>query len=95
MVMHRPVKAKDVGSNPTLSVLRRFMDDDKPTILSQADIDKFVTDMMNGKYDIKKRPCLKCSKDFFPNYCDIECDECWFSRFPKEQVEAFCRSFFE
>lgn len=68
--------------------------DDKPTELTCEDVDKFVEKMMNGDFDIKKRSCWECSKDFFPNYHDMECDECYFSKFPKEQVQAFYRRFF-
>ncbi len=72
-------------------------DDHKPPELTCADIDKFCDDLMSGAYDIKEIPCFKCSKDHFPNYGRhlMECDECYFSRFPKEQVEAFCRSFLQ
>lgn len=69
--------------------------DDSPTELTREDIDKFIEDLMGGKYDIKKRPCWKCSKPFYPNYDDSKCDECFFARFPKEEVQAFYRSFFE
>ena len=68
--------------------------DDTLTELTIEDIENFVKDLMDGKHDIKMRPCWKCSKDFYPNYHHDECDECFFSKFPKDQVEAFYRSFF-
>lgn len=68
---------------------------DKPTELTVEDIDNFVNKMMNGDFDMKYRPCWKCSKEFLPNYDDVKCDECYFSQFPKEQVQEFYRSFFE
>lgn len=73
------------------------MSEDSSTELTREDIDAFVSDLMAGKYDIKMRNCFKCSKEYFPNYGSHldECDECYFSRFPKEQVQEFCRSFFE
>jgi ribosomal protein L37AE/L43A len=70
--------------------------DDEPTILTAADIDKFVDSLMNS--EIKKHQCRKCSKEYyFDSYGHHigQCDECWFANFPKEEVEAFCRSFFE
>lgn len=66
-----------------------------PTEITQEDIQAFFEKLLNGAFDLKLRPCFKCSNKFLPNYNDMECDECWFSRFPKEQVQAFCRSFFE
>ncbi len=66
-----------------------------PTVLTVEDIDKFVEKLMNGDFDPKYRPCLLCSKEFLPNYSAHECDECYFSRWPKEEREAFYRSFFE
>lgn len=69
--------------------------DDSPTELTQNDVEEFFQKFLNGDYDLKPRPCFGCSKLFIPNCSDMECDECWFSRFPKDQVEAFCRTFFE
>ncbi|MCF1193325.1 hypothetical protein LRR18_17180 [Mangrovimonas sp. AS39] len=68
---------------------------DKPTELTSEDIDKFVENLMNS--EIKKNNCFKCGKRYFGGYGHhiSECDECWFSRFPKEQVTEFYRSFFE
>lgn len=71
------------------------MDEDKPTELTCANIDKFMEGLLNGDYDPKKRPCWTCSKEFFPNYNDMECDECWFSRFSKEEVKAFYQTFLD
>lgn len=70
-------------------------DFDKPTEITREDIDNFFNKLLNGDFDIKLRPCFKCSKSFFPNYNDMECDECWFSRFPKKEVKDFYRSFFD
>lgn len=69
----------------------------KPTELTQEDIDTFIIKMMNGDFDMKARPCSSCGKEHYPNYgfhID-ECDECYFARFPKEEREKFYRSFFE
>ena len=66
-----------------------------PTELTLSYIDKVFSKLMNGDFDIKKRPCWKCSKDFLPNYDEMKCDECFFAQFPKEQVKEFCKSFFE
>lgn len=68
---------------------------DEPTVLTREDVDKFFKDLIEGKYEVKKRPCFNCSKEFYPSCSDVECDECHFSRFPKEEREAFFRSFFE
>ncbi len=75
-----------------------MMDDiDKPTELTNQDIDKFVKKLMDGDFDIKPKPCFKCGKEHFPNYGNLleECDECFFARFPKDQVGDFYKSFFE
>ena len=70
--------------------------DDAPTLLTIEDIDNFFNKMMNGEFDLKERECWKCGKNHFPNYGGHlqECDECFFSRFPKEEREKFYRSFF-
>ncbi len=68
---------------------------DEPTKLTSEDIDKFVDQLMNS--EIKKIECFKCSKKYYGGSYGHhigECDECWFKRFPKEQVEEFCKSFF-
>lgn len=70
-------------------------DFDKPTELTGEDVDKFFVKLMNGDYDVKKRPCFGCGKDFYPNYDYCECDECYFAKWPKEMKEEFFRSFFE
>jgi hypothetical protein len=70
-------------------------DFDKPTELTAQDIDKFVEKLMNE--EIKGHQCFKCSKKYYGGSYGHhigECDECWFSRFPKDQVQAFYRSFF-
>lgn len=69
---------------------------DKLTELTHYDIDNFVKKMMNGEFDPKSRTCMKCGADHFANYGGHiqECDECYFDRFPKEQVKKFYRSFF-
>jgi hypothetical protein len=70
--------------------------EDEPTILTASDIDRFVEVLMNS--EIKKHNCFKCSGEYFGGSYGHhigECDECWFSRFPKAEVEAFYRSFFE
>ena len=72
-----------------------MIEEDYPTELTIQDIDNLVKKFMNGDFDIKKRECFTCSKEFFPNYHDFECDECFFSRFPEKEVERFYRSFFE
>lgn len=74
-----------------------MLEEDKPTELTAEDIDKFVNSCMSGAFDIKFRSCWKCSKEHFPNYGAhlMECDECFFSRWPKKEREAFFRSFFE
>jgi ribosomal protein L37AE/L43A len=71
-------------------------DSDKPTILSISDIDKMCDSLNNS--EIKSHQCRKCSKEYIHDSYGHhigECDECWFSRFPKEEVKAFFRSFFE
>ncbi len=72
------------------------MNTDEPTELTAEDIDKFMEKLMNGDLDLKPRPCFSCSKNHFPSYGSAvgECDECWFKRFPKDQVKEFYRSFF-
>jgi hypothetical protein len=69
---------------------------DKPTEITIEDINKLADMLMNS--EIQKKHCFKCNKSYcLDSYGDHigECDECWFSRFPKEQVEEFYRSFFE
>ncbi len=69
--------------------------DDTPTELTRDDIDNFVNKIMTE--EIKPHTCCKCNKEYwFCSYGDHigECDECWFARFPKEEREAFYRSFF-
>ncbi len=71
-----------------------MIEGDKPTELTFEYIDKFVKGLLNGGYDPKPRPCFNCSKQFFPNYDSMKCDECYFAQFPKEEVKAFYRTFF-
>lgn len=69
---------------------------DKPTEITQQDIDTFFNKLMTE--EIKKHQCFKCSKEYYGGsygHPISECDECWFSRFPKKEVHAFYRSFFE
>ncbi len=68
----------------------------KPTEITHKDIDNLVNQLMSS--ELKPNTCFKCSKEYyFDSYGHHinECDECWFSRFPKEEREAFFRSFFE
>lgn len=69
---------------------------DSPTEINADDLNKVMQKMLNGDFDIKMRACCSCNKDHFPSYgAHIgECDECYFNRFPKDQVEKFYRSFF-
>lgn len=69
---------------------------EQPTEITVEDLDKFFSKLMTQ--EIKKHQCFKCSKEYIGGSYghDIgECDDCWFSRFPKEQVKEFYRSFFE
>ena len=70
-------------------------DDDDISILKASDIDKTMEHIKN--YETPPDQCLKCGKTYYGGYGYHigECDECWFSRFPKEQVERFYRSFFD
>lgn len=71
------------------------MNEENITVICKNDIDKVVETLMNQ--EIKKHQCLKCCKEYFDSYGHNigNCDQCYFNRFPKEQVEAFCRRFFE
>jgi len=69
---------------------------DHPTEITTEDINTCLDMLMN--HEIKKKHCFKCNKGYFSgSYGDhiAECDECWFSKFPKEEVEEFYMSFFE
>lgn len=72
------------------------MNNDQPTELTKEDIDNFVKNLKENS-EIKSKTCIKCAKKHFNSYGYHlgECDECYFKRFPKEQVENFYRSFFE
>lgn len=66
-----------------------------PAELTSEDIDKLLDKLMTQ--EIRKHQCFKCSKKYYGSSYGHhigECDECWFSRFPKEEREAFYRSFF-
>ena len=68
--------------------------EDKPTEITVADLEKCFEKLLTQ--EIKKHQCFKCSKEYYGGsygHHISECDECWFSRFPKDQVEAFYRSF--
>lgn len=68
----------------------------EPTEITREDVDKCIEMLKN--HVIEPKTCFKCSKLYYlGSYGDHigECDQCWFSRFPKEEVMAFCRSFFE
>jgi len=70
--------------------------DDRPTELTREDIDSFVLSLMDK--EIQTHSCCKCSKEYIHDSYGHhigECDECWFSQFPKEQVQEFYRSLFE
>lgn len=69
--------------------------ENKPTEITSEDIDRLMEIL--GNSEIKQSICLKCSKKHFPNYGHLimECDECYFSRFTKEERERFYRSLFE
>lgn len=69
---------------------------DEPTEITIEDIERAVEYLNN--LEIKENTCFKCSKKYYGNSYGnhiSECDECWFSRFPEEEVEVFYRSFFE
>lgn len=66
---------------------------DDVTELTSADLEKVFDHLLN--FEMKKQLCLKCSKDFWPNYHSCMCDECYFSFFKKEDVQAFYRSLLE
>lgn len=71
-------------------------DFDKPTEVTPEDIDMFVEMLKNE--EIKEKKCFTCGKGFYlQSYGEAfgECDECYFARWPKEEREAFFRSFFE
>lgn len=70
--------------------------DSNPTEITSADIDNFVQQLM--KSEIKGKTCFTCQKVYYLDGFGsmfMECDECFFKRIPKEEKEAFFRSFFE
>lgn len=72
-------------------------DDDTPTELTLSYINNFIEKINKNELDIKFIPCSSCGKEYLPSYGEFfcECDECWFKRFPKEQIKDFYKSFFE
>jgi hypothetical protein len=69
---------------------------DEPTILTFKDIENFLDRIEKGEFDVKEKDCWNCGKKYLMSYGAslCECDECYFSRFPKDQVEQFYKSFF-
>lgn len=69
--------------------------DDKPTELTQEDIDKYISSLTNSL--IEKFECIKCSKEYFNSYGHhiSECDQCYFEAFNKEVVIKVCKSYLE
>lgn len=70
--------------------------DSGPTILEREDFEKCIKKLFEDTR-LKVKECVHCGKESFLNYgaCLGECDECWFSRFPEEEVRKFYRSFLE
>ncbi len=70
-------------------------EDNNPSELTRADVDKFTNDLLN--YEYQEMECIKCRKKFCETQLNIdrECDECFFSQFPKEEVTKFCKRFLE
>ncbi len=69
--------------------------DNTPTELTVEDINNTLQKLLDD--EIREKHCTVCNKGFYLQsygYLFGECDECYFSRFPKEQVEKFYRSFF-
>lgn len=69
---------------------------DEPTELTVEDIDKLFDELLN--LEIKEKTCSSCGKGYYLDsygYMFWECHECYFKRWPKEEREAFYRSFFE
>jgi hypothetical protein len=72
------------------------MEKDSPTELTLQDIEKAFQIIKD--YEIKEKKCTACGKGFYLQvygYMFGECDECYFSRWSKEEVEKFCRGFFD
>lgn len=71
------------------------MNNFEPTELTIDDIDKIFKHLKSS--EIRQIQCMSCGEKHIPNYGHGfgECDECYFSRFPKEDTEKFYRSFFE
>lgn len=66
---------------------------DEPTIFTREMIDKFVEKCMHE--EILPIVCLKCGKEQFGGFNHHLCDECHFSRYPKQAVKEFHQKFFE
>jgi hypothetical protein len=64
------------------------------TEITKEDMDKFVNNLLKNEITLKK--CSICNKKYLHSYGENfqECDECFFKRFPKEEVQKFCKSFF-
>ena len=69
---------------------------DKPTEITLSDIESFFDKLMNSENS--EKTCSNCNKKYYFDsygYLFMECDECYFKRWPKEERETFFRSFFE
>jgi DNA-directed RNA polymerase subunit RPC12/RpoP len=53
--------------------------------------------ILNWNFNPKPKTCVSCGEERFFTYGAnfSECEECYFKRFPKEDVEKFYRRFFE
>jgi hypothetical protein len=65
------------------------------TELKKEDLDEIMRRIIGGEFDMKKIKCWGCEKEFYNSRDGMNCDECFFKKFPKEQVENFYRSFLE
>ena len=70
-------------------------DENKPTILTEKDIDKFVAILMNEEIPVIN--CWKCGAKHLKSSMinGNECQECWFKRFSRDEFEKFCKTFLE
>ena len=66
-------------------------EENEPTEITRKDIDGVVEGWINNS-EIRPSVCWKCGKDFFRNYSEFKCDECFFKQFPKEEVKKHCLS---
>lgn len=71
------------------------LENEEPCILTQQSIDEFIKRLQSDEFDLKLKTCFSCGTEHFPNYGShlCECDQCFFNRFPKEEVEEFYKSF--